>query len=348
MRVLIVDKDESTLDQIGNLLAKSGHAVSRATNGREALQFLENSNFTLVITERDLPETDGLQLCRSIRSSRAEGYLYVVVMGMGCDREDVIAALSAGADDYISKPCHPDELLLRVDAAKRIASVGVRDVALFALAQLTESRDPNTGQHLERMRNYCWVLARWLRREFPEITDDFLDTLYQTSALHDIGKVAIPDRILLKPGALTEEEFEVMKEHTTIGAQTLMVASRQFPEVTYFTMAKDIALSHHEAFNGSGYPQGLRGHEIPLCGRIVALADAYDALTNRRPYKAAFDHEASKHLILKSSERYDPRILTGFLDLENEFLAIRDAFSEGEDPFAVEPVRPREAEPTPA
>jgi putative two-component system response regulator len=347
MRVLIVDKDESALEQICNMLAQSGHAVSRATSGREALQLLENSNFSLVITEWHIPETDGLQLCRIIRSSRSEGYLYVIVLSEGGKQEDVLAALAAGADDYIGKPFHPDELLLRVDAAKRIASVGVRDVALFAMAQLAESRDPDTAQHLERMRNYCWVLARWLRREFPEITDEFLDTLYQTSVLHDIGKVAIPDRILLKPGGLTDDEFEVMKRHTTIGAQTLMVASRQFPEVSYFTMAKDIALSHHEAFDGSGYPLGLHGHMIPLCGRIVALADAYDALTSRRPYKAAFNHEASKSLILKSSERYDPRILTGFLDLESEFLAIRDAFSDGDDPFDAEPVRKHEAEPMP-
>ncbi len=348
MRVLVVDKDESTLNRIGDLLAKCGHAVSRATNGREALQFMENSNFNLVITEWHIPEPDGLQLCRTIRSSRAEGYLYVIVLSERSEREDLLAALSAGADDYVIKPIHADELLLRVNAAKRIASVGVRDVALFALAQLAESRDPNTGQHLERMRNYCWVLARWLRREYPEITDEFLDTLYQTSALHDIGKVAIPDRILLKPGGLTDEEFEVMKRHTTIGAQTLMVASRQFPEVTYFTMAKDIALSHHEAFDGSGYPQGLRGNEIPLCGRIVALADAYDALTSRRPYKAALGHEASKRLILKSSERFDPRIMTGFLDLESEFLAIRDAFLDGDDPFAAKPVGRSAAEPAPA
>jgi putative two-component system response regulator len=348
MHVLVVDKDESTLGRISDLLAKSGHAVSRATNGHEALQLLENSCFSLVITEWHIAGTDGLQLCRIIRSRRAEGYLYVIVLSEGCEKEKVLSALSAGADDYICKPFHPEELMLRVNAAKRIASIGVRDIALFALAQLAESRDPNTGQHLERMRNYCWVLARWLRREFSEITDEFLDTLYQTSALHDIGKVAIPDRILLKPGGLTKDEFEVMKRHTTIGAQTLMVASRQFPEVRYFTMARDIALTHHEAFDGSGYPRGLRGYEIPLCGRIVAMADVYDALASRRPYKAALDHETCKSIIIESSNRFDHRILTGFLDLESEFLAIRDAFSDGDDPCAEEPVCPRQAESIPA
>jgi len=183
-----------------------------------------------------------------------------------------VAALSAGADDYIRKPFDPEELLLRVNVARRIASLGARDVAIFALAKLADSRDPDTGQHLERMRNYCWLLARWLRTQYTEITDEFIDILYQTSALHDIGKVGIPDSVLLKRGPLTEAEFEIMKTHTTIGAQTLTAAIQQFPEVSYFTMARDIALTHHENFDGSGYPQGLRGCEIPLCGRIVAMA----------------------------------------------------------------------------
>jgi putative two-component system response regulator len=348
MHVLVVDKDESALDQLSDLLTKAGHAVSRSTNGHEALQLLENSSFSLVITEWHIPGMDGLQLCRRIRSRRSADYLYVIVLSEGCEKENVLVALSAGADHYICKPFRSEEMLLRVSTAGRVASAGVRDVALFAMAQLAESRDPNTGQHLERMRNYSWVLARWMRREFPEITDEFLDTIYQTSALHDIGKVAIPDRILLKPGDLTRDEFEMMKCHTTIGAQTLMVASRQYPEVTYFSMAKDIALTHHEAFDGSGYPMGLRGHEIPLCGRIVALADVYDALGSRRPYKAAFDHEASKSIILESSDRFDPRILTGFLDLESEFLAIRDAFSDGDGPAAAGSICQDPAEAVPA
>jgi len=184
------------------------------------------------------------------------------------------------------------------------------------------------------MRNYCWLLARWLRTQYTEITDEFIDILYQTSALHDIGKVGIPDSVLLKPGPLTEAEFEIMKTHTTIGAQTLTAAIHQFPEVSYFTMARDIALTHHENFDGSGYPQGLRGCEIPLCGRIVAMADTYDALANRRPYRAAFDHALSQDMIVRESDRFDPRILMAFLDLESEFDAIREAFSDGDPPAA--------------
>lgn len=338
MRVLVVDDDKSTLDLLSDLLTRSGHAVSRATNGREALQLLEGSIFRLVITDWHMPEMDGLELCRTMRSNRTAGYIYTMILSDRSGKEDIAAGLSAGADDYICKPFHPEELLLRVNVAKRITALGASEVAVFALAKLAESRDPETGQHLERIRNYCWVLARWLRAEFLEITDEFVDTFYQTSTLHDIGKVGIPDSVLLKPGRLTQREFEVMKTHSTIGAQTLTAAIRQFPEVSYFTMARDIAMTHHENFDGSGYPQGLRGNKIPLCGRILALADVYDALTNRRPYKAALDHEVARGIIVESFDRFDPRIVTAFLDLEGEFQAIRDAFSDNDTPRAADPI----------
>jgi len=336
MRVLVVDDDECALELLSDLLTRSGYVVSQAANGRQALQLLESSSFRLVITEWNMPEMDGLELCRIIRANKATGYIYTIILSGRSDREDVAAGLSAGADDYICKPFHPGELLLRVNAAKRIAALGASEVAVFALAKLAESRDPETGQHLERIRNYCWLLARWLRREFLEITDEYVDTLYQTSTLHDIGKVGIPDSVLLKPGRLTKEEFEVMKTHTTIGAQTLLAAMRQFPEVSYLAMAKDIALTHHETFDGRGYPHGLRGTEIPLCGRIVAVADVYDALTSRRPYKPALHHEAARGIIIDTMERFDPRVLTAFLELEGEFIAIRDAFSDGEPPLDAE------------
>jgi len=338
MRVLVVDDDEYALELVSDLLTRSGYGVSRAANGRQALQLLESSSFRLVITEWHMPEMDGLELCRIIRSNKAAGYIYTIILSDRSGKEDVAAGLSAGADDYICKPFHPTELLLRVNAAKRVAALGASEVAVFALAKLAESRDPETGQHLERIRNYSWILARWLRQEFLEITDEFVDTLYQTSTLHDIGKVGIPDSVLLKPGRLTKREFEIMKTHTTIGAQTLVAAMRQFPEVNYLAMAKDIALTHHESFDGSGYPRGLRGTEIPLCGRIVALADTYDALTNRRPYKAAYDHEVARSIIVDTLDRFDPRILTAFLELEGEFIAIRDAFSDGEFPPAAQAV----------
>jgi cyclic di-GMP phosphodiesterase len=330
MRALLVDDDARELELLGDLLTRSGYEVSSARSARQALQRLEGSSFRLVIMESYLPDMDGLALCRLIRSNRASGYIYTIILSDRTDKADVVAGLSAGADDYIAKPYHAPELLQRVSACKRVAALGASEVAVFALAKLAESRDTETGQHLERIRNYCWILARQLRKDFLEISDEFVDNLYQTSTLHDIGKVGIPDSVLLKPGRLTKEEFAIMKSHTTIGADTLTAAMRQFPEVDYLAMARDIALTHHECFDGSGYPQGLRGKEIPLAGRIVALADVFDALTSQRPYKAAYEHDVAKGLILETMDRFDPRVLNAFLEVEGEFVAIRDAFSDGE------------------
>lgn len=328
MRALLVDDDERALESLSDLLRRSGYEVSPCRSGRQALQRLEGGSFRLVITEWDLPDMAGSDLCRTIRSNRSSGYIYTIILSKRADKEDVVAGLSSGADDFIAKPFHPQELLLRVSACKRVAVLGASEVAVFALAKLAESRDSETGQHLERIRNYCWILARRLKQDFLEITDEFVNTLYQTSTLHDIGKVGIPDSVLLKPGRLTKAEFAIMKTHTTIGAQTLLAAMRQFPDVDYLAIARDIALTHHECFDGSGYPQGLRGTDIPLPGRILALADVYDALTSQRPYKSAYSHNVAKGMILDTMDRFDPRVLTAFLELEGEFTAIRDAFSD--------------------
>ena len=330
MRILIVDDDATILDLLDDLLTDAGYQVTRASGGREALQLFDSGRFQLAIVDWQMPEIDGLELLKTIRSSIKGMHIYAILLSGRIEQEDIVAGLSAGADDYLCKPFNPNELLLRLHNAKRIVALGTRHVAIFAMAKLAEARDPDTGQHLERIRAYSWVLARRLAGEFPEITTEYLETLYQTSVLHDIGKVGTPDCILLKPDRLTDREFEVIKTHTVIGAETLAAAAREFPDIEFFTMAREIALTHHENFDGTGYPGGLRGREIPLCGRLVALADVYDALTNQRPYKPAFGHEVAKGIILERQEHFDPFVLKAFLDMEDEFLSIRDLFSDRE------------------
>lgn len=330
MRILVADDDSHILDYYCEVLTEAGYTTTAVRSGGEAARLLHEQTFDVAILDWMMPEPDGLELCQAIRSHIPGRYTYTILISARSERDDVICGLQSGADDYLCKPVDPQELLLRVEVAKRILSLGSRHIAVFMMAKLAESRDPDTGQHLERIRDYSWLLAKRVAPEFREITTEFVDNIYHTSPLHDIGKVGIPDAILLKPGALTAEEFEIMKTHTTIGAQTIDAALERYPDTTYFTQAREITLTHHENYDGSGYPQGLRGHEIPLSGRIVAVADVYDALTSQRPYKRAFDHDVAKGIILKRQAHFDPIVLSAFFDLEEEFLAIKETMGDSE------------------
>jgi len=202
-----------------------------------------------------------------------------------------------------------------------------RDVLVFALARLAESRDDDTGGHLERICGYTRVIAQALRSHprFQHLLDDaYLDDLYRSAALHDIGKVGIPDAILQKKGRLTREEFEIMKTHTVIGGDTLKRAERRIENLGLLKIGTEIAYHHHEKWDGQGYPFGLSGEDIPIPARIVGLADVYDALTSKRCYKEAYSHEVAREYILKSSGRhFDPGVVRAFLDSERQILEIR-------------------------
>ncbi|MCD4831097.1 MAG: HD domain-containing protein [Anaerohalosphaeraceae bacterium] len=202
-----------------------------------------------------------------------------------------------------------------------------RDTAVFVLASLAESRDPETGEHLERIRSYCHILAEELRENsiYSEwIDDEFIENLYRSSPLHDIGKIGIPDSILLKPGTLSEREFSIMKQHSLIGAEALSKTTMNTSGENFLSMATEIAKYHHECFDGSGYPEGLRGKEIPLSARIVTLADVYDALTSSRVYKPAFKAEIAYLMIKEERGRhFDPVVVDAFLARIDDFLKIR-------------------------
>ena len=220
----------------------------------------------------------------------------------------------------------------RQDRESHRREAETRDVAIFAMARLAESRDPETGAHLERVQAYCRTLAVQLKHTNTfagMIDDEFIDLLHSTSPLHDIGKVGIPDHVLLKPGRLTPAEFTIMRTHTTLGADTLEAAVQRFPGAKFLRMARNIAATHHERYDGSGYPKGLAGDDIPLSGRIVALADVYDALTSRRVYKDAFGHEQARAIIVGDSGRhFDPRIVAAFLSVQAAFGAVSQRHSE--------------------
>jgi putative two-component system response regulator len=328
---LIVDDEEVSLEVLRFALESGGHEVDAAGNGREALAALCEGDHQLVISDWEMPECNGLDLCRAVRARELGRYIYVILLTARDGTGSMVEGLAAGADDFITKPFDPDELSARVRVAERILSLETRDMTIFALAKLAESRDSETGQHLERVQGYSRLLARHLLHagQYPEELDaGFVNLIHETSPLHDIGKVAIPDCVLLKPGRLSDEEFQIMKTHTTLGARTLEAAARKYPKARYLQMAREIAESHHEKWNGTGYPRGLKGREIPLAGRIVALADVYDALVSRRVYKDAFAHVTARAIIIEGSgNHFDPLVVQAFQAVEAEFVQVRQQFS---------------------
>jgi putative two-component system response regulator len=332
MKVLVAEDDCISADIISNMLEKFGYEVTVAHDGREAYEMIRTGRFRMVVSDWEMPNLNGLELCRLIRQRKGSGYTYLILLTSHSGVHNVVQGLDAGADDFLTKPCQPEELRVRLRTGERIISLESRDMMIFTLAKLAETRDRATGMHLDRIREYCRILAEDLSKseKYRDILDgDYVQLLYLTSPLHDIGKVGIPDEVLLKPGRLTPEEFSLMQQHTIIGGNTLNAAAKAHPEALFLAMARDIAMTHHERFDGTGYPRGLAGEEIPLSGRITALADVYDALTSERVYKSAFSHDTSRDIIVEGrGTQFDPDVVDAFLRCEKEFIATHLHFTE--------------------
>ena len=332
MKILIVDDDDISLSILESALNEAGFETQTAPDGRSALKMLLEYDIKMVISDWEMPNMDGLRLCREIRRQAATGYVYTILLTSRDSEQEIVEGMSSGADDFITKPFNRGEMIARVRAGERVLSLESRDMVIFALAKLAESRDQETGMHLERVQRYSRVLVQALaeNQDFHEPIDaDFIRLVYQTSPLHDIGKVAIPDSVLLKPGKFTDEEFTIMKTHTSLGATTLESALQAFPQARFLQVARDIASGHHEKWDGSGYPNGLSGYIIPLAARIVAVADVYDALTSRRPYKEAFTHEVAKKIIEDDAgTHFDPVIAATFSKIHDDFRSIREMFND--------------------
>lgn len=340
MQVLIAEDDDVTVLMLQHCLEQYGYDVTVVQNGVEALELIRTGQFRMVISDWEMPKMNGVNLCREVRNRCSSGYTYLILLTSHVGTESVVQGLAAGADDFITKPFDPRELLVRIRAGERILALESRDVTIFTLAKLAESRDSETGAHLDRIREYSRILAAHLQHHGPyvdQIDGDFVQLVYLTSPLHDIGKVAIPDAVLLKPGKLTPEEFEIMKQHAEVGWATLNAALRAHPQAKYLQMARDIAGSHHEKYDGTGYPHGQKEDTIPLCGRIVALADVYDALTSKRVYKPAYTHETARSIIVEGSgKHFDPAVVDAFLENERQFSAVREFYSQASHTSALE------------
>jgi putative two-component system response regulator len=372
-RILIVDDCPINIRILEELLGED-YELDSALDGEECLAKLRQFGPELVLLDIMMPGIDGYEVCRRIKEGPLGSFTQVILVSGRASTAERLRGYEVGADDYVVKPFDHDEFLAKIRTHFRLREtmkslwtangriqqfnselemlvgertqevVATRDIAVFALAKLADSRDPETGEHLDRMREYCRILAEQLAQVGPyrdEIDEESIRDIYRSSPLHDIGKVGIPDAILLKPGRLTDEEFDVMKTHSEIGAEALREASQTSECGGFLGMATLIARHHHERFNGSGYPDGLAGFDIPLAARIVALADVYDALTSARVYKAAFDTATARRMIEEQrGEHFDPAVVDAFLQREDDFLRVvatdrqRHADSLGPTPLA--------------
>ncbi len=328
LTILLVDDELAQLMLLRMLLEQQEYTVVTATNGEEALElFRRNPNIRLVVTDIDMPVMDGYELIRNIRKEQSR-YTYTIVLTSNEDKSSVVKALNYGADDFLTKPALNEELQLRIKSGIRLLRLESHDALILSLAKLAEYRSEETGFHLERVQRYTWLLAEDISDNCPqlEISAAFAEEISQVTVLHDIGKVATPDNILHKPGKLTDSEFEIMKEHAAIGGKMLLDIFSQTGS-HYIKTASDIAMYHHEKFDGSGYPEGLAGDEIPISARIMALADIYDAMSSKRCYKEAFSHEKVKSIIVEMRGKHlDPDVVDSFLRQEYVWLAIKDRY----------------------
>ncbi len=332
MRILVVDDELVSRAKIDKLTRSLGHQTLVASDGLEGWEIWKKERPRMIITDWVMPRLDGLGLVRKIREEEGSQYTYIIMVTSKEDTHDLVDGMNAGADDFITKPYVKEELAVRIRAGERVQSFIARDIVIFSLAKLAESRDPETGNHLERIRYYSKTLAEaFVALENPpeEVDDQFVENIFQSSPLHDIGKIGIPDYILLKPGRLDNQEFEIMKTHALIGFDTLNEALKRYPGADFLKMSAEIALSHHERFGGMGYPHGLKGNQIPLCARIVALSDVYDALVNKRVYKTAYTPDVARAIIEKGiGSHFDPVLVKAFMDHEKEFIEISNQFKD--------------------
>ncbi|MDT3427008.1 putative two-component system response regulator [Paenibacillus forsythiae] len=355
--ILVVDDTPDNIALLSGLL-KEWYKVKIATNGEKALAVARSAPPDLILLDIMMPVMDGYETCRRLKMDKELEDIPVIFLTAKEEAEDENKGFELGAVDYITKPISAPVLLSRVrthltlkrsndflkdknhfletEISRRIKEISlIQEVTIMSMASLAEIRDVDTGNHIQRTKMYIEELATQLART-PKysgvLNRETVDLIVTSAPLHDIGKVGIPDHILLKPGKLTRDEFEIMKTHTTLGKEAILRAEQLMnKKETFFRYAKEIVYSHHEKWDGTGYPEGLAGESIPLSARLMAVADVYDALTSRRVYKEAMSHEEAVEIITgNEGKHFDPDIVRVFLGCQRKFREIAGMYQNEE------------------
>lgn len=350
-RILVVDDEERNRRLLEAMLIPLGYSISLSENGKDALEKIGEAEPDLILLDIMMPVMDGYQLADYLKKSKKYHTIPIVMVTALNEVEDRVKALEAGADDFLNKPVDKIELEARVKSLLKVKAYNdymqdyqnkletavarrtkqLRETleklkmasldTIYCLSRAAEFRDEETGSHIQRMSQYSAAIARKMGLSSTEV-----DIILYAAPMHDIGKIGIPDSILLKPGKLTPDEWKIMKQHTVIGASIVENSDAEF-----LKLARIIALTHHEKWDGSGYPKGIEGDKIYIVGRITAIADVFDALACKRPYKEPYGINESLTIIKESSgSHFDPSIVKVFLSIEDEILAIKDKYKDGE------------------
>lgn len=344
--ILLVDDVPANLRILVDTF-RGQYEVRVATSGREALEILRGGWMPdIVLLDIMMPEMDGYEVCRRLKADSATAGIPIVFVTAMTDADDEAKGLELGAVDYVTKPFRPNLVKARVRnhlelkrhrdhleqlvRERTVELEQTRQITIESLAGLAETRDPETGGHINRTRNYVLILAAYISGRRPELLDmKTVELLHASAPLHDIGKVGVPDRILLKPGKLTDEEFGEMKKHTLYGRNALARVEARLGSNSFLRLAAEIAWTHHEKWDGSGYPQGLVGEAIPLSGRLMALADVYDALVSRRVYKPPLTHSQAVAIISEGrGKHFDPGIVDAFLATAEAFRSVASEYAD--------------------
>ncbi len=347
-RVLVVDDTPANIEVLRQLL-RSDYRVLAAITGEKALEIARREpKPDLILLDIMMPGMDGYEVCRRLKADYATAHIPVVFISALDQTGDEARGLALGAVDYIRKPFEPILVKARVHnhlalkryeqhleelVQERTAELALtQQVTIEALASLAEYRDSETGSHIKRTQHYVKVLAEHLSAAGPyreQLDAATIELLYKSAPLHDIGKVAVRDDILLKPGKLTADEFEEMKQHVLYGCNALEAAEANLGKSSFLSLAREVIAGHHERWDGTGYPKGLKGDAIPLAGRLMALADVYDALTSRRVYKSAFTHARAVEIITEGrGTHFDPVMVDAFVAVADRFDQVAHTYAD--------------------